>query len=377
MDSVNRTVRAGSTRRIAIASLAVLAAVCVLSAPFTVTFDSEAKTLSSDGYVIRIGAEADSSEKAEFDYDLEYNWVGWKDALKMVGLEYDYNPTSVSPGSRTMTDSVGESFKDMRYTEIFANEYEYLHNTFTFSDISGNVMIESFKTLFPEYSDAVIGHFGKAIYETGDTLKIKGDFKGSDAFGYEAQYGTTSGTKCVITSEKYAEAYNVNATVTITFTPDGGSAKELKLNIDAHAYSKRNFTYDYGKKLSEVNQGDPVHIDVSSYELGYTGTCTVTIGETEYELGQFLRVPSAYDDTADVYPDSDVEIEDLSGFLDGKSATENISFSKGYAAAESLYNKVMDGSKGETNNLIVIAGAGVGIAALAAVAYFFLRKKSA
>ena len=367
----------GARRKAAIASIAVLMAVCMLSLPFSVSFDSDAVQTGSDGYAVRISADADHDELINIGYD-EFNfiYVDWEDALDMVGMIVGI-PSTITMGSHSLNDSEGSSFFGQKYTYLYATEYDYRNITFTYNSLSTKIIDVMFAAQYPEYASAVETFFGKTSYGAGDILKITGDISGTHAYKETVQYESASGGKYLSTNETYAKSCSVKADLTVTFTPDGGEAKTITLHLDANAYCNEDYTMNYGKNLSEVTAGDKVQSELSSHQMGFTGTNTVTVDGTDYSLGQFIGEPKDHERNVDLCDSEDLLYDTLSDFLDGKSPTSHISFNKGYAAAENQYNKLSGQSNGGELNIILIAGAGAAIAAVAVAALFLMRKKRA
>ena len=363
-------------RKGTIVTLAV--AVCMLSVSLFVSSDTDAYATGSDGYVIRIGADADSSELDEFGYD-EYGFYNaeWDAILRMTGIRIYIGEPPIF-GSHSLTLSVGSSLFGMKSTHIYSEELDFRNVRFVYNDLTGNIINPDFAAVYPEYTAAVNSYFGKSAYATGDELKITGNIRSSDAYKETYQYTTASGNNCLLTSESFTDAYNTTADVTFTFTPNGGVAKSITAHIDCKSYLSYDTVWDYGKSLSEVAEDDPVYVDVQSYEMMFMGSITVTVGDDEYSLGQFLDTPTSSYQDADLVDENTLEYDDhLSDFLNGKSPTSHISFSTGYSAADNHYNKIIGQFKGDESNITLIAVAGAAIAVVAVAALLLMRKKIA
>ena len=361
--------------------LAIAVVMCMSAVPFAVSSESDALTAGSDGYVLRIGAEATGDELSnvgmdEFDFGMSY----WMSIFSDMGFREPGNlPNNINIGSHSLNDAVGNSISGNTSNYVDACEFDYKNAKFTYNSASGNILDSVFAEKYPDFASAVTTYLGKSAYEAGDVVVISGNMSGSSALKTSYQWADVNDTQVVSTGYSIVSGQISKADVTYTINPDTENQKTITFKIDSKSYGNAKVSITYDKKISELVDGDTCHYNFDSTETSYSGSTTASVNGTEYALGEYIRQATPSDGTATVVEKEDLIVDDYSSFLKGKSATDHVSFDIGYGAAEKMANKVFDDAKGGTDFIkyILIAGAVAAIAILAVLAFFVLRKKKA
>ena len=359
--------------------LAVAVVMCMSAVPFAVSSESDALTAGSDGYVLRIGAEATGDELSnvsmdEFDFGLSY----WMSIFSDMGFREPGNvPNKINIGTHSLNDAEGQSISGNTINYVNASEFDYKNAKFTYNSASGNILDSVFAEKYPDFASAVTTYLGKSAYESGDVVVISGNISGSTAYKTSYQWADVNDTKCVSTSYTYTSGHICKADVTYTLNPDTENQKTITFKIDSKSYGSAKVSLTYDKEISELVNGDTCHYNIDSHENSYSGSTTASVNGTDYALGDYIGEQTPSDGTVTLVEKEYLVVDDYSSFLKDKSATDHVSFDVGYGAAEKLANKVFDDTKGGSDFLrnILIVGGVAAVAVIGILAFLVLRKR--